>query len=71
MKIFNYILEFLLVDSLINLDSYEIIDFNVEDKNYCVAEDGVLEYERHVDITVIPKKVIEHVEITITLNNEL
>ena len=45
-----------------------INDYSIEssDENFSVAEDGVLEHDKHIKLSITPKKTLEYINITFT-----
>jgi hypothetical protein len=55
----------ILCESLKFLDL--INDYTIEssDENFSIAEDGVLEYDKYINLSIVPKKTVEYINITL------
>ena len=55
----------ILCESLKFLDL--INDYTIEssDENFSIAEDGVLEYDNYINLSIVPKKTVEYINITL------
>lgn len=55
----------MLCESLKVLDL--INDYSIEssDENFSIAEDGVLEHDKHINLSIVPKKTVEYINITL------
>ena len=49
------------------INDFKITKMSIEDRNYSVAENGVLCYEKHIDVTVQPTMSIEKITIAINI----